>query len=212
MKIVESNPEIRKRILTALLEEVRDSFNKSIPTLKNKIGDLIRDAITSEPEYQSLVSGKLRAELGVADAEDKVRTLLEIWKNNIDVEIKPFRITNLGLSGGLSINCIKSDFSDVLGSSAANMEDTVRGYSLPWLSWLLLEGGKILVKDHSLVVGSSSFSRTGEAIMRASTNGTWRVPPEFAGTETNNWITRAIDRLDNEIYRIIQETIESNVP
>lgn len=211
MRIIESDSEIRQRMLSALLEEVQITFNKSVPQIKSKIQDLIVDAIKNAPEYSSLVSGQLRLELGIPDAASKIEELLNIWTNNIDVEIKPFKITNMGLSGGFSINCIKSDFSDVLSTSAAQIEDSVRGYSLPWLSWLLLEGGKILVKDHVVVVGSSAFSRTGGAIMRTSMSSSWRVPPEFAGTERDNWITRAIDQLDDEITKIFQETIESNI-
>lgn len=212
MRIIENDSEIRNRLLTALLEEVRDTFNRSVPQIKSKIQDLVVNAIKSEPEYTSLVAGQLRAELGIPDATTKIEELLNIWINNIDVEIKPFKITNMGLSGGFTINCIKSDFSDVLSSQAAQVEDNIKGYSLPWLSWLLLEGGKILVKDHTVVIGNSTFSRTGSAIMRTSLGSSWRVPPEFAGTQNNNWITRAIDRLDDDISRIFQETIESNIP
>jgi len=211
MRIIENDSTIRQMMLNALLEDVRDTFNKSIPQIKDKIQNLIIDAIKNSPEYSSLVSGQLRAELGIPDAASKIEELLNVWTTNINVEIKQFKVTNMGLYGGFSINCIKSDFSDVLGTSAAQVEDKIRGYSLPWLNWLLLEGGKILVKDHVVVVGSSTFSRTGEAIMRTSTSSSWRVPPEFAGTERDNWITRAIDQLDDQISKIFQETIESNI-
>lgn len=211
MKILETDSEIRQKILTALLEDVQNTFNKSIPKIKKEIQELVVDTIKNTPEYSSLVSGQLRLELGIPDASAKIQELLNIWISNIEVEMKPFKINNMGLSGGFSINCIKSDFSDVLSSSAAQVEDNVRGYSLPWLNWLLLEGGKILVKDHIVVIGNSDFSRTGEAIMRTSTAGSWRVPPEFAGTADNNWITRAIDKLDTEITQIFQTTIERNI-
>lgn len=211
MKILESDSEIRQKILTALLQDVQITFNRSIPQIKKEIQDLVIDTIKNSPEYSSLVSGQLRLELGIPDATAKIEELLNIWISNIEVQIKPFKINNTGLSGGFSINCIKRDFSDVLSSSAAQIEDNIRGYSLPWLNWLLLEGGKILVKDHIVVIGSSDFSRTGEAIMRTSTNGSWRVPPEFAGTSDNNWITRAIDKIDNEITQIFQDNIERNI-
>jgi hypothetical protein len=211
MRILESDSEIRKKILGALLEEVKNTFNRSIPQIKDKIESLIRESITSEPEYISLVGGQLRAELGIPDASSKIQELLNIWVSNIQVEINQFRINNIGLSGGFSINCIKSDYSDVLSSSAAQVEDFIRGYSLPWLNWLLLEGGTILVKDHIVVVGNSNASRTGDAIMKTLIRGSWRVPSEFAGTENNNWITRAIDKLEDRIFNIFKNTIESNI-
>lgn len=211
MRIIESDSEIRNRILTALLSDVQNTFNKSIPQIQNKLEALIREAIINEPEYTSLVGGQLRAELGIPDAVSKVQDLLDLWIANIQVDITPFKITNLGLSGGFSINCIRSDFSDVLSSSAAEVQDQIRGYSLPWLSWLLLEGGKILVKDHTVVIGPNNASRTGDAIMRNTMRSSWRVPPEFAGTVKDNWITRAIDKLEDSVLDIFKNTIESNI-
>jgi hypothetical protein len=85
-----------------------------------------------------------------------------------------------------------------------------KGYSLPWLKWLLFEGSKPLIKNYSVKFGSNKRSRTGQAIM-ISSNKNWKVPSEFAGTVTNNWITRAIDRASDKILQDIQNIIESNL-
>ena len=59
-------------------------------------------------------------------------------------------------------------------------------------------------------LGPNPNSRTGMAVMVGSNNN-WRVPPAFVGTITNNWTTRAIDRIENQVGNIIQKTIENNI-
>ena len=41
---------------------------------------------------------------------------------------------------------IKSDYSDVLGAAGASIKDSETGSLVPWLEWLLLRGGDILVQ------------------------------------------------------------------
>jgi hypothetical protein len=42
-------------------------------------------------------------------------------------------------------------------------------------------------------------------------NKNWRVPAEYAGTVNNNWITRAIENKDENIYYIVEQTIKDNI-
>ncbi|NCA31122.1 MAG: hypothetical protein EBS93_10465 [Chitinophagia bacterium] len=97
---------------------------------------------------------------------------------------------------------VSIDYADVLSSDDALVIDNLRGYNLPWLEWLLLEGNKIIVRKQQVEFGPNIASRTGNAIMRPS-NKSWRVPSEFAGTITNNWITRAIDNSESQIYDLL---------
>jgi hypothetical protein len=39
----------------------------------------------------------------------------------------------------------------------------------------------------------------------------WRVPVEYIGTVRNNWITRAIDKTDEAISKLIQTEIENKI-
>lgn len=212
VKILESDSTIRKMILEALQEEVESTFRKAVPEITENIQKIINRAIRDAPEYASLLNGQLRLEFGLYDAASQVDAIVDTWTNNITVDVKPIKITNAGLSGGFSIGMIASDFNDVLSLSSAEMVDAERGYSLPWLKWLLLEGGKVLVKDYQIVLGPSPYSRTGYAIMKSDSSSNWRVPAEFAGTITNNWVTRAIDSLTDEITTMMTQQIERAIP
>jgi hypothetical protein len=82
---------------------------------------------------------------------------------------------------------------------------------LPWLEWLLLYGGKIIVRDYRVKMGSNNRSRTGMAVMVESSGSNWRVPTEFAGTSNNNWVTRAINKIDNKILDILETELEKSL-
>ena len=84
------------------------------------------------------------------------------------------------------------------------------GYSIPWLDWLLLKNNQILVRNYEVQYTNSNRSRSGMAIM-VNSNSNWRVPPEYAGSITNNWTTRAVDRVESKVYNIIKQHIENNI-
>lgn len=211
LRLVENDSQIRKMILESLRDEVSNTINRALPKIQNNIRSIVKQAIENSPEYSSLLKGNLRLELGIPDAESRVNTIINTWISNISIENKPIKVTNNGLSGGFSLAMIASDFADVLALSASSITDESNGYTIPWLEWLLLAGGKVIIKDYIVVFGSNKASRTGYAIMKQSPGNSWRVPPEFAGTVSNNWITRAIDSLDDSITTTIQTEIESYI-
>lgn len=211
LRLVESDSQIRKLVLENLKQEISETFDRAIPSINNQIKIIVRSAIEAQPEYAALTSGTLRLELGVPDAQNRIDSIINTWISNIFVEKNIIKITNSGLSGGFSLSMIASDFRDVLSLSVSSIVDDENGYSLPWLQWLLLDGGKVLVKDYSVVFGPHKASRTGFAIMKNDKSSSWRVPAAFAGTISNNWVTRAIDSLDDNINKIIQDSIQKAI-
>lgn len=208
VSLLESDKDIRNAILSALSSDLSRTINKSIPSIGNKIKILVKKALQNEPEYQSLKNGQLRREFGIENTSN-VDIVIDKLVETLVIDSKAITINSQGLSGGLRITMIPSNFDGVVGSEESMVIDSVRGYSLPWLEWLLLNGSQIIVRDYEVRVGSNPYSRSGDAVMVSSSKN-WRVPPEFVGTVTDNWTTRALSTIDNEISKIIQETIESN--
>lgn len=211
IKLLDSNAVIGTKILSAIISHLQPAFTKTQTSLQQSLPKIVKDALTLEPEYASLLSGQLRSELGVPDADSKIDQIFSAWSNNLVVQSRPISMKGSGLSGGFSINIVKSDFSDVLSLPSSVVVDNISGSVIPWLQWLLLEGNKILVRDYKLRMGSNSRSRTGNAIMVSSTKDNWRVPAQFAGTINNNWVTRAIDRLDDSILSYIEKELERHL-
>lgn len=206
LKLIDNNSKIYTSILDALLPQVNKYMISSTNEIKSKIPNIIKTAIINTPEYESLINGKLKYELGINNSTEKLAGLVELWTSRILVSYNKPRISMNKIISSVSINMIRVDFSDVLYSEYAYVVDNFRGYSLPWLEWLLLEGNRTIVKDHSVKIGLNKHSRTGLAIMVPSKQS-WRIPSEFAGTINNNWITRALDNAEENIIYSINRII-----
>lgn len=210
VNLIESDSDIKNKILTEIKGVLQQAIVKSIPSIRQLISTKIKNALMNEPEYQSLINGKLKGEFGLPNASQKVNEVLGIWTNNIKITANPVTIVGSRIKGGFKLDMIDSTYSDVLANDGAIVVDGVSGVVLPWLEWLLLYGNKIIVKNYEVQFGANPRSRSGMALMMSSKNN-WRVPSEFAGTSTNNWVTRAIDRVDDSILDIIQKEIEKNI-
>jgi hypothetical protein len=208
IKLLDSSSDITNKILKALLPEIKQLFKKIGPFVKENIKDLVVNAIKSSPEYLSLMSGILRSELGVPDAEVRINKIFNIWFNNIITEIESPSIAGRSIKGKISISLIKSDLSDILSSDIAVIIDSFSGSSVNWLEWLSIAGDKTILKNYEVSLGPNKRSRTGNAIMKVAVNKKWKVPSEFSGTQNNNWITRSINNVSDEIESILIKSIK----
>jgi hypothetical protein len=210
LSLVETNTEIRQKILSAMQPLINKALDSTIQNLSKDIKNLLISALKSEPEYSSLISGELRREFGISDTSN-VNIAIENIANSIKINKKAIKINNNGLSGGIEINIINNqDYGGALSDYSGQVIDNDRGYSLPWLEWLLLRGNQIIVKNYEVKLGGNSRSRSGDAIMISSSSN-WRVPPTFAGTIQDNWTTRALSTIENELTNLIRSTFEKNI-
>lgn len=203
IKLVESDKQIQNTINQLLADEIK----KLLPKLGVRASDFIKNSIINsiknQPEYSSLLNGKLKHEFGLPDADSRIAGILQSIENSLQVRYQPITSTSSGIKGGFLITMIPSDFNDILNLPQAVFETENGGY-LQWLKWLLLEGDNSIVFGYKFILGQSSYSRTGNGIMSADISGMWRVPPEFSGTKDNNWITRAISATENDINNFLK--------
>lgn len=209
VNLLESNSQIRLLILNGIISELKQVIAKSIPRISSDLKDIIKQALKEEPEYQSLVSGKLKAEFGIPRSSD-VDLVVDAIVNTLEVHQDALVISSYGIKGGFTIDMMRStDMGGVIYTDIASSIDA-SGYAIPWLEWLLLKNNQILVKNYSVQYGNNTKSRSGMAIMIKSEEN-WRVPPEFAGSINNNWTTRAIERIESKVYNIIKQHIENSI-
>jgi hypothetical protein len=210
ISLIENDTDIRNSVLQSLQGMVNKALDTCILKIRSPLSDLIKAALVTEPEYSSLKSGLLRAEFGIEDSS-KVDVAVDNISKSIIIEKRNVIINNLGLSGGIDLKLINNEnYGGALSDESGMVVDSNRGYSLPWLEWLLLKGNSIIVRNYNVKYGQNPRSRSGDAIMIDSTSN-WRVPPEFAGTTRDNWTTRALNRVDKDINRIIQQSFESSI-
>lgn len=206
IKILETQEQIIKSVLSTLLPQISNYMDSRINIIKKELPEIIKIAIFKSAEYDSILSGSLKYEFGIIDSSSKLNGLIEIWTNNIFINYDKPSISGSQIKSKLIAQMIKADYSDVLGTDYANMIDTERGYSLPWLRWLLLEGNQTIIDNSSIVFGSNKFSRTGYAVMQPG--GSWKVPSSFAGTSGDNWITRAVIDASSDITNLLNRTFK----
>lgn len=206
--LIETQNEISTKILNAILPEVNKYFNRNVNDLEKIIADIVVESITKQPEYAAIVSGTLQYELGIPDPVGRIADILNTIRNSSIVKKKPITIKSSGIVGGIKIEMIKKDFSDLLSLGSATLI-TEKGDQLNWLQWLLLDGDSIIISDHNFILGPSNYSRTGFGIMRETVGGFWRVPPEYAGNINDNWITRAISAASKDIDNAISKVFSA---
>lgn len=203
VKILQSQNEIAKGILKTVLPDIRADIDKGVSLVKRQLPILVNSIITTSPEYASILGGKLKYDFGIPNSNEKLAGLIDTWSKNIQFSYKAPYIAGSQIQARFSASLFKADFSDVLGTDYAQVYDTIRGYSLPWLQWLVFYGNIPIIDNYQVVMVNNAASRTGRALMRRS-GGAWRVPSEFSGTIGDNWITRSIDQKSAEINTLLE--------
>lgn len=209
LQLLETDNEIQQKILQELKNYVNKVFNDATPKISRQLKNIVKEAIQKQPEYQALLSGDLKYQLGI-DNPAKIDNIVNIWSDNLVVESSPITIGASSLKGSISFSMIKQDYSDVLSSIDASITDKNTGSVVPWLYWLLLGGGDILVENYAIKIGPNPRSRSGNAIM-VSSNKNWRMPSKYVGVADNNWVYRAISSLDSTIENMIQTQLEQSI-
>ena len=198
LKVLENNQTIISRALAALLPQVETYLQNHVSGLETKIAEIVIASILNQPEYISLIGGALQYQFGLPDPERRVSDILDTIRRGTNTRIIPSRISNGQISSGVVVEMIPSGFSDLL-SLEASVLVTEKGTELNWLDWLLIQGDTAIVGEYRFALGPSQYSRTGMGLMIGGSGFSWRVPPEYAGNITNNWITRAIDQSQTAI-------------
>lgn len=209
LDLIETDSYIKDQILQILAKQVEPVLQKAANKSTPKIQNLIEEALKQEPEYSSLISGQLRLEFGIPDSSS-VDNIVKKLSETAIISVNNVTIKNNGLAGGLSLTALERTSMGGLINDANALVNDVKGYSLPWLQWLLYEGNKPIIRNYEVKIGPNPASRTGMAIM-VNSDKNWRVPPAFAGTINNNWVTRALDRVSNRVPKIIQENFENSI-
>lgn len=194
--------EFKKHVRREISLRINNNLPRIAAAVEFSLRTLIYEKISSSPEYDSVSNSQLKFQLGLPDGAKRIGDILQIWINNISVV--PLPAGGSGFLGGLDIGLIQSDYSDVLSSSSAEFV-TEKGTTLRWLKWLLTEGSSPIVLGYRFTAASSfgSRSRTGKGLMIKRSASGWSIPPQFAGTESNNFVTRALSDLEDNIDNIV---------
>lgn len=201
--------EITVGILNATRSSINDSLHRAAINIRRDIQKMMDGLLRRSPEYISLTTGILRGDFGLDDPEVRLDEVLKTLREAVDVSVVPVSTFGKELRGGLNIGMLRTGFTDILNLPGAT--NKTQDIEIPWLRWLLLSGDRILVAGYHITYNISPAERrnsmSGIAIMRKG--GGWRVPPEFSGSETDNWLTRTFNV--RVIESIINKVVETNI-
>ena len=196
----------------AIKNEIRARINKHITGITHRIHARLAPIITARIqgtlEYQSLFGGQLQAELGIPNPA-VIDTIISVWASNFSV-----KYNSSGRSfGSLNIGLTQDDYTDVLTLPEASFFYTSGNTSgvIDWLRWLLLEGSSVIVRSYGFTGDTTRGSRTGLGVMIQRDGLQWRVPPEFAGTASDNFVLRALRTIDKDIDQLVQEELDKGL-
>jgi len=203
-KLLETQPQIRQKILQALVVKLQPVIKNIAINTDKFIKDNFRNQIQDDDIIVALQShGRLYFEIGVPNIVARIRKITEVWIDNAIFVPNVVTYNKKGISGGFTFQMVKSDYSDVLNQARAvfkvgNEQNSI----LPWLQWLLMEGGKSVIIGYDFM-NLPGRGRTGGGIMITnSTKGTWEVP--ISDGPEDNFVTRAVNHTVNMLPSFLE--------
>jgi hypothetical protein len=205
------SPNEMKKIISDIrrgfLSDIRSNLLKAVPHLEQVLPGEIKKRIKSSDVIQELMNGTLRYDLGITKDE-----AVMISEKIPDVISKLLQV-RVAIEGDttvfLIVEMVKSGYEDLLDISEASFLQTYTQSTpkqIDWLKWLLTEGNNIIISDFRVKYTPDNVkSRSGGAIMIQK--GSFRIPPQFSGTEDDNFITRSLEGIQEFIYSEIQKFI-----
>lgn len=204
--------DFEDRFREGATKEIRKVLAKSYPRIQKgvlrELRDNLRYRITNSPEYESIIGGSLRGELGLPDGFGRISRIIDQWVDSIRVRV----LVGTGKKlGSVTIGMINSDYSDVLGLPEAVLSYTNRRgktISLEWLKWLLKEGESTIISEYDF--SPSRKGRTGLGVMIQKRGG-WKVPSQFSGVDKDNFVTRSFEGVSKDIEIIIRQELTKGI-
>lgn len=206
LKLLESVDQIENNILSALANQFNASMKSNRTKILNEIKLLLPNWISDQPEMQSLSSGgtsSLVGQFGITiGSASIINAIISSVVGSTTMSIVPYN--NKLKGGGIEVNIQPDNFANLLNLPQGH--SVYKGGDLHWLDWLLNRG------DEIIVAGYEYNPQTGLGRSRLGNmkeGGSFRVPPEFSGTDKDNFITRALigSEQEKQIAKIFENVL-----
>lgn len=202
IKLTDSVSKIATDINLSIAEYINKKITKNKISTINKIRSYIPSWIISQPEITSLQSetpNTLFALFGLRPGSSNsiVDDIVNAVASSLSFNFTPI---DSKLNGGLIIELQPSDFQNLLSLQSGHV--IYNGGDLHWLNWLLTMGHSVIIANYNYYPQSGA-GRSRQGIMKFG--GSFRIPPQYSGIDTDNFITRALTGSvqENQITQII---------
>ena len=208
IKLIDTVSSITTKINIAIAEEMNKKMMGARAQLKNKLHSMIGMWIRSQPEMLSLHDAgvdSLAAHFGLpfGSADNAVNHIVSSIQSSVDVRFVKF---GPKLTGGITLGIQPDNMANLLSLKKGHVI-TAKGSDLHWLSWLLERGQGVIVIGYNYTPDTAPRGRSGGGTMGRGT--AWRVPPQYAGTINDNFVTRAFDGREKDIARLFSDILRT---
>ena len=205
LRLVDPITKIEKDIQAALVKDLNIYLNKIKDVASDKLKKASVSWVSSQLEIESLqdssIPYSLNSLFGLPKGSEAsaVAAIVDAVVNSIEVK---FSKIDKNFKGGLTFSIQPEDFKNLLGLPQGHVI-TKKGSDLHWLSWLLEAGDSIIISGYQYDASGQGRSGAGSMVVGSS----FRVPPSYSGTITNNFVTRAFINKQQEVQKILSEVL-----
>ena len=200
INILETDDQIQRKMLKAIAEETNKKISKNRNYVVNKLKGYVRSWLEMQPEINDLRQDGvgLNAELGLQAGTGSfvASTIVDASVRSIETKVTK---VNRNLKGGFVFNFQPKNLINLLSLPEARII-TEKGVTLDWLKWLLTMGDTPIIFGYDFLPTPGQGRSGGGTMVGGSM---WRIQPKYAGTISNNFITRSL--IGKE--QILQETL-----
>jgi hypothetical protein len=210
LTVTTKDSEFHAQLRFATAEIINGAFKRSKGTIVEKARALVRRTMSANPTINELIGGNLQGEFGLTDdlALSVTNDIINIVADGFSIRFdlpKSKRSTTLGtmvLFIDTSVTTAK-----ILGISGSRYKSNI--FDVPWLEWLMTKGSQVVVGKYEYVafLDGGDKSRSGQGFM-LPLGGGFRVDPQHAGTIGDNFVTRAIKAVEDDIQQIVTSEIQ----
>lgn len=208
LKLLETRPQIKKKILTALAEKLRPVMRTVAEQTKARVLAQLDDEIRNDPIVVELSTrGNLFGEIGVPDILMRIDSIVDIWKTKTEFIVKDVVVSKGGIVGGFTLKVI--NYNDALLSNdsvfLASSKDGGYHY-LPWLRWLLFNDDQDIVYDYDFYA-KEGYGRTTKGVMIANSGRGYWEPP-ISDDENDNFVERTVNKIALQIPNYVNAAFQ----
>jgi hypothetical protein len=163
----------------------------------------LKESYLKEEFFHSLNSGLLKAEMGLTNS--KASHITQAIINELIENTKAEYIPGTSKIMGILQVRLKTGLSDSLYEEASYISN---GHKIDWLNWIMKKGTQVIVSNFEVNYTSSKPSRSGLAVMKYDKGSIFRVEPRYSGIESDNIISRYLQKQVKDIQQIMITNIK----
>ena len=109
LEILDTEAQIAVNIRMVIANVLNHALVSAVQPIKNRLRPIIEAGIRATPEFTSILSGKLQAELGLIAPEQYLSNIINKIKETVSVTAQTIRFQGNNLSGGLELGILVND-------------------------------------------------------------------------------------------------------